>query len=126
MKPLVRILARFLLRVPRICTILQDLAKNFKKNAKLFSTEKKRTKSNFCTKTSQEIPRSTKIRKLNVTLHLMFITFTIFQTIYPRGGGPDVAPVWNPVAGARHQQEPQEAAAGRSQSRHPASQSGKT
>ena len=108
---------------------MYDLARScqeLQEKCQIVFDRKKRTKSNFCTKTSQEIPRSTKIRKLNVTLHLMFITFTIFQTIYPRGGGPDVAPVWNPVAGARHQQEPQEAAAGRSQSRHPAGQSGKT
>ena len=73
LKPLVRILTRFLPRTPRICTILQDLAKNFKKNTQFFRL-KKRTKRVFGTKKLlgknqescqeiQEIPRNSKKSK---------------------------------------------------------------
>ena len=53
LKPLARVMARFLPRAPRICMILQDVAKSFKKNA-LFLTEKKRTKNVFSTKLSEK------------------------------------------------------------------------
>ena len=56
LKLLVRILPRFLPRAPRICTILQDLGKNFKKNAYFFRL-KKRTKMVLVQKIFQEKPR---------------------------------------------------------------------
>ena len=67
LKPFVRILTRFLPRAPKLCTTLQDLAKNFKKNVEFFRL-KKRRKSVFSTKnlpgkTKNFVKKSKKIKK---------------------------------------------------------------
>ena len=67
LKPLVRILTRFLPRAPRICTILQDLAKNFKKNAYFFRLKKRRKRvfstKNLPGKTENLVKKSKKIQE---------------------------------------------------------------
>ena len=62
LKPLVRILARLIPRAPRICTISQELVKNFRKTTNCFDRKTPKSTNNLSGKPrSQEIQERPRI-----------------------------------------------------------------